>query len=109
MATLSTYICRENMPPTARNLVERATQHNKGATMGTFSIWHWLIVLIWFGAPILSIALANKEKTLTRKPYLLPCAPVDPVPPVPLWTQWTQRGTGLAVPGFLAWRGRKAA
>ena len=71
MATLSTYICRENMPPTARNLVERATQHNKGATMGTFSIWHWLIVLIWFGAPILSIALANKEKTLTRKPYLL--------------------------------------
>ncbi len=37
--------------------------------MGTFSIWHWLIVLMVFAGPVIPIALANKDKTLTRLPY----------------------------------------
>ena len=37
--------------------------------MGTFSIWHWLIVLIVFVGPVIPIALANKDKTLARLPY----------------------------------------
>ena len=37
--------------------------------MGTFSIWHWLIVLIVFVGPVIPIALANKDKTLARLLY----------------------------------------
>ena len=37
--------------------------------MGTFSIWHWLIVLSVLAANVAPIKLANKGKTLTRLPY----------------------------------------
>jgi uncharacterized membrane protein YhaH (DUF805 family) len=37
----------------------------------TISIWHWLIVLTWFGAPILAIAVADREKTLSRNSYVV--------------------------------------
>lgn len=37
--------------------------------MGTFSIWHWIIVLSVFGAPVIAIASASREKTLSRLPY----------------------------------------
>lgn len=39
--------------------------------MGTFSIWHWLIVLVGFViVPVTTITLAKKEKSLARLPYL---------------------------------------
>lgn len=39
--------------------------------MGTFSIWHWLIVLVYFVVvPVTAIVLAKKDKTLARLPYL---------------------------------------
>ena len=37
--------------------------------MGTFSIWHWIIVLMYFGVPLIPIALANREVRLSRMPY----------------------------------------
>lgn len=41
--------------------------------MGTFSIWHWLIVLIALivlASPAIVIALASPVKTLRRMPYV---------------------------------------
>ena len=37
--------------------------------MGTFSIWHWLIVLMVLVMPSIPIAVANKDKRLARLPY----------------------------------------
>lgn len=37
--------------------------------MGTFSIWHWVIVLSIFGAPVIAIASASRDKPLPRMPY----------------------------------------
>jgi len=37
--------------------------------MGTFSIWHWIIVLVFIGVPVTAIAFANGHKTLSRLPY----------------------------------------
>ncbi len=37
--------------------------------MGTFSIWHWLIVLCILAANVVPIKIASKDKTLTRLPY----------------------------------------
>ena len=41
--------------------------------MGTFSIWHWIIVwhivLIVFLGTVIPIVSANKDKTLARLPY----------------------------------------
>ncbi len=40
--------------------------------MGTFSIWHWLIVLFFILlVPLVPILAASSSKTLTRKPYAL--------------------------------------
>jgi hypothetical protein len=40
--------------------------------MGSFSIWHWLIVLAIFAlVPLVPILAASPKKTLTRKPYAL--------------------------------------
>ncbi len=37
--------------------------------MGTFSIWHWLLALMFYVGPVIPIALAKKGKTLARLPY----------------------------------------
>lgn len=37
--------------------------------MGTFSIWHWLIVLMVYVGPVIPIALASESKILARLPY----------------------------------------
>jgi len=48
--------------------------------VGTFSIFHWLIVLlVILGIGILPIALASKSKTLARGPYALRTIPATVV------------------------------
>jgi hypothetical protein len=37
--------------------------------MGSFSIWHWLVILIFFGVPVLAIATERSDRILTRGGY----------------------------------------
>ncbi len=39
--------------------------------MGAFSIWHWLIIALGVVIPVVTIALANRDKTLTRIHYVV--------------------------------------
>lgn len=39
--------------------------------MGTFSIWHWAIVLAFFALYVVPVVAADPSKTMARKPYAL--------------------------------------
>lgn len=38
--------------------------------MGTFSIWHWLIVLLFIGLPIIAIKTEKSDRTISRNQFL---------------------------------------
>ena len=39
--------------------------------MGTFSIWHWLIVLLVFGVPVVAVATERSGRAIPRGKYAL--------------------------------------
>ncbi|HEY5609231.1 MAG TPA: DUF805 domain-containing protein [Alphaproteobacteria bacterium] len=39
--------------------------------MGSFSIWHWIILLAIFGVPLIAVALERSDRRLSRKEFLL--------------------------------------
>jgi len=39
--------------------------------VGSFSIWHWIILLAIFGVPLVAVALERSNKRISRKEFLL--------------------------------------
>lgn len=44
--------------------------------MGSFSIWHWIILLVVLSSPVLPIFFANETKILARKSYAIRMIPL---------------------------------